>query len=457
MDHLPTDKASLPPATVAISPASVADSDVPELRQWHIGWAIGVAVVAAVLAVAGLIIAALWYAGYPSFSRDGAVTAGTLFELFKLAFAMVAGVGGVVALVVAYRRQRVAEHTNKLAELAHKLAQTADVRAEVSKALSQAADERAKIETDRNGVRLFNERFAEASEQLGSEKPAVRLAGVYAMAGLADDWQDGRQTCIDVLCAYLRMPYTPPEDEGWQPSNGVDSGDYVLPREFSQDVLSARQERQVRHTVIRLIGAHLRLEVENPASWSGHDFDFTGAVLDGGDLSAARFTGGRVSFDRAEFSGGVEVSFAEASFSGANVSFVGAKFCGAEVLFTRAAFAGGQVWFQDAEFTKGLVVFDSAAFTGSRVFFGRSTFAGSHVIFIGAGFAGGWISFWAAKFRGGSLRFESAVFDGADVRFDAVAFEGADVSFAGADLQVPPAFDPWPADDPPTGLVMPHP
>jgi hypothetical protein len=34
----------------------------------------------------------------------------------------------------------------------------------------------------------------------------VRLAGVYAMARLADDWEDQRQTCIDVLCAYLRMP-----------------------------------------------------------------------------------------------------------------------------------------------------------------------------------------------------------------------------------------------------------
>jgi hypothetical protein len=54
--------------------------------------------------------------------------------------------------------------------------------------------------------RLFNERFTTAAGQLGSETPAVRLAGVYAMAGLADDWTDQRQTCIDVLCAYLRLP-----------------------------------------------------------------------------------------------------------------------------------------------------------------------------------------------------------------------------------------------------------
>ena len=29
------------------------------------------------------------------------------------------------------------------------------------------------------------------------------------MAGLADDWPENRQTCVDVLCAYLRLPYDP--------------------------------------------------------------------------------------------------------------------------------------------------------------------------------------------------------------------------------------------------------
>jgi hypothetical protein len=37
---------------------------------------------------------------------------------------------------------------------------------------------------------------------LGHEKPAVRLGGVYAMARLADNWDEQRRVCIDVLCAY---------------------------------------------------------------------------------------------------------------------------------------------------------------------------------------------------------------------------------------------------------------
>jgi hypothetical protein len=59
-------------------------------------------------------------------------------------------------------------------------------------------------------TRTLNERFATAAGQMGSDKPpAVRLAGLYAMAGLADDWPEDRQTCIDVLCGYLRLPYEP--------------------------------------------------------------------------------------------------------------------------------------------------------------------------------------------------------------------------------------------------------
>src|SRR5580698_3959034 len=50
----------------------------------------------------------------------------------------------------------------------------------------------------------LNEVFATAAGQLGSDKPAVRLAGVHALAGLADYWKENRHTCVDMLCAYLR-------------------------------------------------------------------------------------------------------------------------------------------------------------------------------------------------------------------------------------------------------------
>src|SRR5215469_9250768 len=98
-------------------------------------------------------------------------------------------------------------------------------------------------------TRTLNERFATAAEQLGSDKPAVRLAGVYAMAGLADDWEENRQTCVSVLCAYLRMPY--------EPDPGYDAPE--------SQRLAFQAIREVRHTVIRIITAHLKRQAT--VSW----------------------------------------------------------------------------------------------------------------------------------------------------------------------------------------------
>ncbi|MEU3457655.1 hypothetical protein ABZ671_29240 [Micromonospora sp. NPDC006766] len=400
---------------------------MPELRLWGIRRSIALAVTAALLLVVGLFAAALRYAGWPGLERDGTVTAATLFDLLKLVFAVVAGVGGVAALVVAYRRQRVAEHANALAEIDQKLAHAADLRAEVTKALAEAADERAKIETDRNGVRLFNERFTKASEQLGSEKAAVRLAGAYAMAGLADDWREGRQTCIDVLCAYLRMPYTPPPDAS---NEAPAQADDPAPAVDVGTAWTAREEREVRHTVIRLIGRHLRLADDNATSWRGYDFDFTGAVFDGGDLADVTFSGGRV-------------SFAEAQFIAGRSYFAGAVFSGGQVSFAKAVFAGMEV------------SFDGAVFSGGRVSFARAVFKGVRVSFDGAEFKSGRVHFLNAVFSDGATSFDGAVF-GRTVSFGEAVFSGGRVSFEEADFEVPPRFDSWPGGRPPDGLILPR-
>ena len=91
--------------------------------------------------------------------------------------------------------------------------------------------------------------------------------------------------------------------------------------------------REVRHTVIRVIAAHLKDGAA--VSWQGLNFDFTGVVFDGGSFAKARFSGGEVSFDNAKFAGGT-VGFESPSslaaqsaspgqFSGGTVSFYGAE------------------------------------------------------------------------------------------------------------------------------------
>ena len=59
----------------------------------------------------------------------------------------------------------------------------------------------AETATAHDRTRVLNERFTAIAGQLGDAQAAVRLAGVHAMAGLADDWPENRQTCVDVLCA----------------------------------------------------------------------------------------------------------------------------------------------------------------------------------------------------------------------------------------------------------------
>src|SRR5215831_9171348 len=115
----------------------------------------------------------------------------------------------------------------------------AEQREQLDRTLAEQREQLDRTLTEQR-TRTLNERFATAADQLGSDKPpAVRLAGVYAMAGLADDWPENRQTCVDVLCAYLRLPYDP------------DPGDEADPAEWA----AYRANGEVRYTVIRLIRA----------------------------------------------------------------------------------------------------------------------------------------------------------------------------------------------------------
>ncbi|MFF1715552.1 pentapeptide repeat-containing protein [Streptomyces sp. NPDC058268] len=259
------------------------------LRLWNVGLVLSLAFVAAVAIAAGVFFTGWDLLGARELKPERRITSKTLFDLVKLSFGVVAGAGALVALVVAYRRQRVDEDG----------------------ALREA-------------TRLHTERFTTAVSQPGAESAAVRLGGVHALAGLADDAPTDllRQTCIDVLCAYLRLPYTAETE--------------LLP-----DDTAARHSylalREVRHTVIRLVRDRLAVGPEETSlSWRGHDFDFTGVVFDGGDFSGAEFRGGTVRFSGARFSGST-ADFSRVEFDAdGTVDFSAAQ-------FSAAQFSGGTV------------------------------------------------------------------------------------------------------------------
>ena len=56
--------------------------------------------------------------------------------------------------------------------------------------------------------RRVAELYIMAVEQLGSEKAQVRFGGLHALERLAQDNPAHRQTIVNVICSYLRMPFS---------------------------------------------------------------------------------------------------------------------------------------------------------------------------------------------------------------------------------------------------------
>jgi hypothetical protein len=246
--------------------------------------------------------------GPPGSPTAAVWTAQDRLDAVKVVLTVVGGVGAVVALTVAYRRQRLRE-----------------------------------VGAYRDDAKVLLDRYGKAAELLGAPDASIRTAGVYAFAALANDAPEARQGCIDVLCAYLRQPYTPPSIDGVRTEaahNDAQPGHNTA--DPAQAVRDPRQERQVRLTIIRLIRDNLHLPDDDPRTWRGHDFNFSGAVFDNGDFTGATFTGAGT------------VTFADTTITG-HLSFAGATFAGGIISFDRARFMGGTISLNDATFIGGIV------------------------------------------------------------------------------------------------------
>ena len=307
---------------------------------------------------------------------------GYQLDAIKTASTIVLGTGGAAALLLAARRQRSTEIAlnQKDRDLYHQ--------------------ERDAIE------RRITDLYTKAADQLGSDKAPVRLAGMYALERVAQNNPDQRQTIVNVLCAYLRMPYQLPGDPP------------------ADDAEEKVQEREVRLTAQRLLADHLRPGYDPddplPTFWANITLDLTGATLidfslAGCTVHAARFRSatftGDVDFRWTTFTGYtdfVQVTFAERAFFGIamfsgmasfeaasfadEANFSGVRFT-APVSFNAVTF-GGDTWFSFATFDgvagfgklpfakdkaavfKGHVYFGSANFNGPA-FFDSTTFRGT--------------------------------------------------------------------------------
>ncbi|GGM76033.1 hypothetical protein GCM10011609_09960 [Lentzea pudingi] len=196
---------------------------------------------------AGCTVVLLW-----QFGDDRPVTKARL-EVVKVAGTIVVAAGGLVALWLAARKQRSTE-----LELRRQL------RADAANQLDAAE-------------RRITELYTKAADQLGSEKAPVRLAGLYALERVGIGAPDQRATIVNVICAYLRMPHTPP-------SQGQ-----------SEDLFErSQQEVQVRLTAQRILNRHLSTLVDasgkNDNRWRNLHVDLTNADLRGADFAQTDLT-----------------------------------------------------------------------------------------------------------------------------------------------------------------------
>jgi uncharacterized protein YjbI with pentapeptide repeats len=224
---------------------SANDQPYPVLSKRAIGWA-GAALLVLGIGLATLLIV-FFGDGQHAAQLDAIKTAGTI----------VVGTGGAAALWLAARRQQTSETT-----------------------LNQKHVDQLFQQRD-GDARRITELYGKAVELVGSDKPAVRLGGFYALERLAQEYRDQRQAIVNVMCAYLRMP-------------------------FATDNANDRaQEREVRDAVQRIIAKHINLTKKSsePSSpyWPDIDIDLNGASLRNFDLSHCAV--GQASFNGATFEG----------------------------------------------------------------------------------------------------------------------------------------------------------
>lgn len=271
--------------------------------------------------------------------------------VLSMSLTIAAGTGGLVLLVVNYRKQHDLEESR------------------------------------------FVERFGTASLQLGNDDAAVRLAGVYALTGVAERTRHRGQIqqCIDVLCGYLRLPYEPNKVGTHQTLEIVkypDSDTADLERE--KHYKYRQNDVSVRQAIVKVIAVHL--QKNSRSRWSTFDFDFTGVRFVSADFEGAVFSGKQVSFERAIFEG-EKTWFKEVTFNGERTSFNGATFGGDMTWFEGATFRGERTWFDEATFAAEQTWFEGATFSGERTSFDEVRFSGRWAWFKGVTFSGMEIDF----------------------------------------------------------------
>ncbi|WP_328814200.1 pentapeptide repeat-containing protein [Rhodococcus sp. NBC_00297] len=173
----------------------------------------------------------------------------------------------------------------------------------------------------REQERAFRSRFTASAAQLADPAPTIRLAGVFSLISLADDWDDfgntdERGVCVEMLRSYLLSPQTRP----------------------APDDEEAAPFLAVRSQIARGLHARATRNSGSKGSWRSHTpllsaaqlayVDLTNADLIRANLAHATLMGAKLSDAKLK---GADLSFADLT----NAAFTFAKLMRADLSFAK--------------------------------------------------------------------------------------------------------------------------
>jgi hypothetical protein len=327
--------------TTADAAKLLQSPQLPILKWW---WVAAAALCGAIMTVLFM----WWLLGNIATQPDPRI-ASTQLDAIRTALTLAVGTGGGLALWLAARRQRSTEL---------QLLETSRIAAENKSHLERVA---LSTEFDLRERRI-TDIYSKAVEQLGNDKAPVRLGGLYALERLAQENPSHRQTVTNVICAYLKMPFT-------EPKGSLRYGRTSRPTN-SQEELIGLAELQTRLVAQEILIRNLRVHGSDLASpnergpWERIDLDLSGAVLV--DFRLINCTVRKAAFnqtrfiDVARFDDTIfeeDVWFFYSIFDAANAFFCKARFNG-RAIFTGADF-GLHVDFAETQFAKEVSFFRS--------------------------------------------------------------------------------------------------
>jgi hypothetical protein len=294
----------------------------PRLRPLHWRWVL-LSAVAVVIVGAGV----GWLLWRQADGLAAADLARARADAMRTGLTAAGGTGAALALLLAVRRQRSTEVALDLTDI--DLAQKKQVAADAAHDATE---------------RRITDLYTKAAEQLGSDKAAVRLAGVFALERLAQAAPELRQTVVDLLCAYIRMLPSASKESRSNTTNGSRSrlnskvaghrqtlGSPTDTRTASTHAGEINVRTAVRDVLLRHLryleknNRGLRLEEKysqtNGEHWGEIRLDLSNITLTDWDFTACRISAG--TFAYTTFAGCCDFTLAD--FTG-DVDFTGSTF-----------------------------------------------------------------------------------------------------------------------------------